>query len=72
MQRFGEKLHTLRTRHGMTTRALAQSLGYISHSYIVLVEQGKKFPKVEFVVKVADLFGVPMETLVRDELDLEQ
>ena len=72
MQRFGEKMRALRKQRGMTIQKLARVLGYRTGSYITELEQGKKIPKMEFIAKVADVFGVPMETLMRDELDLEQ
>jgi transcriptional regulator with XRE-family HTH domain len=50
MQRFGEKLRTLRKRHGMTVRELAEALGYSGHSHISEIETGKREPKVGFVL----------------------
>lgn len=73
MQRFGEKLRTLRTRRGMTVRELAVALGYAanSHSYISETETGKRTPKIEFMLKVAQFFGVSMDQLTCDDLDLD-
>ena len=71
MQRFGEKLRTLRKRRGMTLVALAHALGYTNNGYLSLIENGKIKPRVEFVVKVANLFQVSTDQLVRDELELE-
>jgi len=34
MQRFGEKLRTLRTNRGMTLKQLALALGLRAHGYI--------------------------------------
>jgi Uma2 family endonuclease/DNA-binding XRE family transcriptional regulator len=72
IQRFGEKMRTLRNRRGMTTRELTVALGYPaeSNSYISRIETSKVVPKAEFMLRVADLFGVPIETLMRDELDV--
>jgi len=72
IKRFGEKLRTLRNRRGMTTRELTVALGYPaeSNSYISRIETGKVVPKGEFMLRVADLFGVPIETLMRDEMDV--
>jgi transcriptional regulator with XRE-family HTH domain len=70
MPTFGEKLRILRTRHGMTQRVLAAQLGYSDHSHIALIENGKRNPTVELVLKVADLFQITTDQLVRDELEL--
>ena len=71
MQRFGEKLRTLRLRRGMTLRELAEALGYTAHGHISEMESGKRIPKVSLVLKVATLFGVSMDQLTRDDLDLD-
>jgi transcriptional regulator with XRE-family HTH domain len=71
VQRFGEKVHALRTHRGMTVRELAQALGYTAHSYVGDVENGKRRPPADFVLKVALLFGVSTDALMRDDLDLE-
>jgi transcriptional regulator with XRE-family HTH domain len=54
----------------MTIRELARELGYTAHSYIGAIETGKKTPKVEFILKVADLFDVTMDQLTRDGMDV--
>jgi transcriptional regulator with XRE-family HTH domain len=74
MQRLGEKMRMLRKRHGMTTTELAEALGYAasSNSYISEVETGKRRPKIEFVLKVSRLFNVPADTLIKDELELDE
>jgi transcriptional regulator with XRE-family HTH domain len=71
MQRFGEKLRTLRTQHGMTLRELARALGYSTHSYITEVETGRRIPKVDFVLKIANFFNVSTDQLVRDDLEID-
>ncbi len=71
MQRFGEKLHVLRTKHNMTLKELAQAVGFRSHGYISELESGKKTPTVEFVLNVARLFNVTTDELLRDEMELQ-
>jgi len=71
VQRLGEKVRTLRKRRGMTLKELALGLGVTSHSYVSEIETGKKNPTTEMIIKLADLFGVSVDLLVRDELDLE-
>lgn len=70
IDRFGEKLHKLRTAEGMTLKDLAQALGHAAHGYISELEAGKKIPTVEFVLGVALLFDVTTDVLLKDELDL--
>jgi len=70
MKRFGEKLHTLRTRRNMTLKELAQALGLSAHGYISEIESGKKKPSAEFVLNVARIFDVTTDQLLKDELEL--
>jgi len=69
--RFGEKLHALRTQRGLTLKELANALVYIAHGHISELEAGKKLPTVEFVLKVAELFDVTTDQLLKDELGLK-
>jgi transcriptional regulator with XRE-family HTH domain len=71
MQRFGEKLRALRTRQGRSVRALANALGYTAYSYISEIETGKLKPSIEFALKVARLFDVTTDQLLKDELELD-
>jgi len=71
MDRFGEKLRTLRTQNGMTLKELALTLGFSAHGYISEIETGKKRPTAEFVLNVARLFDVSTDQLLKDELELE-
>ena len=70
MQRFGEKLRTLRKHRRMTVRELADALGYTAFSYISEVETGKLKPSIEFAIKVSRLFDVSLDQLLKDELEL--
>jgi transcriptional regulator with XRE-family HTH domain len=71
IQRFGEKLRTLRVRHDMTLKQLASELGLTAHGYISELEAGKKMPTAEFVLNVARLFNVTTDELLKDELELK-
>ncbi len=71
MPTFGEKLRTLRQKRGISLRQLASMLEINAHSFISEIETGKKRPSLELVIKVADLFDLPLEQLARDELELE-
>jgi transcriptional regulator with XRE-family HTH domain len=50
MQRFPEKLFTLRERHGMSQRDLAKALGF-AQGHTHFLETGKRKPAAEFVDK---------------------
>lgn len=69
--KFGEKLRTLRHRRGMTINQLAELTGYANHRRISQFETGKRKPTLEFVYKVAQVFGVSFDVLLNDELTLE-
>lgn len=71
MQRFGEKLRILRKRRGLTLQELARELGITSHSYISAIEFGKKQPSVTLVLKVAELFDVSTDQLLKDYLEVD-
>jgi len=71
MQKFGEKLHILRKQRGLTLQMLAQELGLNNHSHLSNIETGKRQPSASLIIKIADLFNVSVDQLVRDELDLD-
>jgi transcriptional regulator with XRE-family HTH domain len=71
MQRFGEKLHALRLKQGLSLKELAQALGYTAHGHISEIEAGKKMPTARFVLNVARLFNVSTDQLMKDELELD-
>ncbi|NNJ10285.1 helix-turn-helix transcriptional regulator [Chloroflexales bacterium ZM16-3] len=70
MQRFGEKLRTLRQQRGMTMRDMADALGFKSHGFVSDLESGRKHPSLELAIKIADYFGVALDQLARDELEV--
>jgi transcriptional regulator with XRE-family HTH domain len=55
----------------MTLRDLTRALGYVGSGYISEVETGKRAPTAEFVLKVARLFNVSADRLLKDELELD-
>ena len=70
MNKFGPKLRALRGQRNMTLKEMAHALGYNTHSHISAIEHGHKEPTVEFVLKVAQLFDVTTDQLLKDELNL--
>ena len=71
MEKFGEKLRTLRQRRGLTLRQLASMLGMGAHSHLANIETGKNKPTADLIVKIADLFQVTTDQLMRDELEVD-
>lgn len=71
MERFGEKLRTLREQRGLTLRELAEALGYPSHGYIGNLESGRRKPTLEMALKIARFFGVSVDQLADDQLELD-
>ena len=71
VQRFGEKLAALRKRRGMTLQELADALDYHGTGYLSRVETGKQQPSLELAMKVARVFDLTVDQLVRDDLDVE-
>jgi transcriptional regulator with XRE-family HTH domain len=71
MKRFGEKLRTLRKRRGLTLRQLASMLEMGAHSHLANIETGKNKPTADLILKIADLFQVSTDQLMRDELEID-
>ena len=70
MNRVGEKLRNLRERQGLTSRELGTVLG-VSNSYIIRIENGKKRPSIDLVVKIARFFNVSTDQLIMDDQEIE-
>ncbi len=70
MKRFGEKLHTLRQRQGLTLQQFSDMLG-VSTTHIWNIEHGRKIPNVAMVIKIARIFNVTSDQLIMDELELD-
>ncbi len=71
MQRLGGKLRTLRQRRGLSQRQLATQIG-IGKSFISSVENNNGTPSARLILQIADFFAVSVETLMRDELELDE
>lgn len=71
MERFGEKLRTLRKSHNLTLKQLTKELGLSAHSHMSELENRKSYPSTEIVIKIARLFNVSTDQLLFDELELD-
>ena len=70
MHRFGGKLRTLRARRKLSQRQLGHMLG-VGGTHIGKLERSEKTPNVALLLKIADLFGVSLDQLARDDLELD-
>lgn len=70
MKKFGKKLYILRNRRGLTLRQLAGMLD-VSHTFVAQMEKGRKTPNVAMVLKIAHIFEVSTDVLIKDEIELE-
>jgi len=71
MDRFGEKLRTLRKRQGFTLRQLGEMLE-VHHTYVSQLEKGKTSPNATIILKIAAVFDVTTDQLMKDNLDLDE
>lgn len=67
--RLGEKVKRLRKQARLSQTALARQAGLKSRGYISDVEKGKKIPPAERVLKLAMIFRVTTDYLLRDDLN---
>lgn len=68
--KFGKKLSLLRKQRGMTQLELAEKLD-ISRQAVSRWEQGTSEPSTENLVSIGKLFGVPVDDLVNDAIQLQ-
>ena len=69
MQRFGEKLSSLRKARGLTLTALGNKFG-VHNTYISQLEKGRRVPNADMILKIADYFDLSTDQLMRDELEV--
>lgn len=70
MQQFPDKLRILREQRDMTQRDLARELG-VTQGYVYFLENGHRKPNVDLLLKLSRLFGVTLDELAKDEIDLD-
>lgn len=72
MERFGEKLRTLRQQRGLSVRQLAAELDINAHSHIAKIENSQSKPSADLILKIARFFDVSIDQLMKDELELTE
>ena len=70
MKRIGGKLRRLRQQRNLSMQQLAELL-QTSDAQISRVENGQRKPSAELVFQISTFFAVPVERLMRDDLELE-
>ncbi len=71
MKRFGEKLHTLRKQRGLTLVQLGDMLG-VYNTYVSQLEKGKRTPNAAMILKLAEVFDVTTDQLMKDDLEVDE
>lgn len=69
---FAEKLHYLRLQHGVSQSELARRCGLASHSHVNNLEANRRAPSLDLVVRLAALFGITTDYLLRDTISVEE
>ena len=67
---LADKIIALRKKAGMSQEQLAERLG-VSRQSVSKWEGSQSMPDMDKAVKLADLFGVSLDSLIRDDLDVE-
>jgi transcriptional regulator with XRE-family HTH domain len=70
MTRLGAKVRMLRRQRGLTLREVADVIG-VHYTHLQKIEAGHKRPSSDVILKLAALFGVTADQLMRDDLDLD-
>lgn len=67
---FAEKLYYLRTENGYSQETLAETLN-VSRQSISKWELGTSLPETEKIIAIGELFGVSLDSLLRDSVSLD-
>jgi len=71
MQRLGEKIRTLRRKRDLTLMQMASMLDIKSYSHLAAIENDRSKPSLDLLIKIADLFNVTTDQLMRVELEVD-
>ena len=69
MEKFGQKFHYLRKQRGFTLRQLAEILD-VHYAHLNNIEHGVRSPSTDLVLKVAQVFDVSTDQLMKDDVEL--
>ena len=68
---FHEKLYTLRKASGMTQTELAEKLD-VSRQAVSRWEMGTAKPEVDTLIAISDLFGVTLDSLLKEQKEPQE
>lgn len=68
-ENFGMKIKLERIKHSITQKKLSGLVG-ISANTLYLIEKGKKIPKIDTTLKIAEAFNLTLEELM--DFDFEK
>ena len=69
--KFGEKLKAGRDRTGMTQEAVAKRIG-VSRQSLSNWENDRTYPDLASVLKLSDLYGLSLDDLLREDMELRR
>ena len=61
-QRIGKTIKMMRVERGLTSEGLAKEIG-TSSSAVNMYECGMRIPRDEIKIRIAEFFGVPVESI---------
>ncbi|KAB8139712.1 helix-turn-helix domain-containing protein [Chloroflexia bacterium SDU3-3] len=64
---FARHLRELRQSQGLNQTVLAERLGLRTQAHISLLEHGQKEPSIALVLRIAEVFGVSIDSLLFDQ-----
>ena len=70
MKKLGGKLRTLRKRRRLTLVQLGDMLG-VYNTYVSQIEKGRRTPNAAMILKIAEVFDVTTDQLMKDSLELD-
>jgi transcriptional regulator with XRE-family HTH domain len=69
---FAPKLNYLRSATGLTQTDLAHRLDLVANAHISYLEGGTKEPSLDLVLRIAELFSVSTDYLLRDAIPIDR
>lgn len=65
---IGKRIKELRLSFNLTREELGQQLG-VTYSAIAMYEQGNREPNIELIVKIAQIFNISIDYLLKANFD---